>query len=187
MEIIKSGVGVLLSHVHFSVLLPMKKLSSTSLVPVQLVICLKLTHTLIHQIQHQVLLMDRCLGSNKSTSFKNPNPQGILTRNRPKSSKIHNHAVKRYPNCWTLMELVQQQMQSIHGLAIHSPESNKSSRWSLMDLVHMATCSIRWATLWSAESIKIRQNQEKDFGGFGVVKVKSQTESHTLRMCVISL
>ena len=36
-------------------------------------------------------------------------------------------------------------MQSIHGLAVHSPESNKSSRWSLMDLVHMATCSIRWA------------------------------------------
>ena len=33
------------------------------------------------------------------------------------------------------MELVQWQMQSIHGLAIHSPESNKSSRWSLMDFV----------------------------------------------------
>ena len=63
------------------------------------------------------------------------------------------------------MELVQWQMQSIHGLAIHSPESSKSSRWSLMDLVHMATCSIHWAILWSTESIKIRQNQEKDFGG----------------------
>ena len=35
--------------------------------------------------------------------------------------------------------------QSIHGLAIHSPECNKSSRWSLMDLVYMATCSIHWA------------------------------------------
>ena len=45
-------------------------------------------------------------------------------------------------------------MQSIHGLAIHSPESNKSSRWSLMDLIHMATCTIRWAILWSTESIK---------------------------------
>ena len=73
-------------------------------------------------------------------------------------------------------------MQSIHGLAIpqranstsvaiHSPESNKSSRWSLMDMVHMATCSISWAILWSTESIKIRQNQEMDFGGFGVVGV----------------
>ena len=40
------------------------------------------------------------------------------------------------------------------GLAIHSPESNKSSRWSLIDLVHMATCSIRWAILWSTESNK---------------------------------
>ena len=38
-----------------------------------------------------------------------------------------------------------------------------------MDLVHMATCSIRWAILWSTESIKIRQNQEKDFGGFRIV------------------
>ena len=61
-----------------------------------------------------------------------------------------------------------------------------------MALVHMATCSIHWAILWSTESIKIRhfarrriledlgskpgegfwriwgQNQEKDFGGFGV-------------------
>ena len=54
------------------------------------------------------------------------------------------------------------------GYFIHSPESNKSSRWSLMDLVHMATRSIRWAILWSTESIKIMQNQEKDFGGFGV-------------------
>ena len=34
-----------------------------------------------------------------------------------------------------LLDLVQWQMQSIHGLAIHSPESNKSSRWSLMDFV----------------------------------------------------
>ena len=90
----------------------------------------------------------------------NPNPQGIWATNHPKPSKIHQLAVKRYPNCWTLMELAQYQMQSIHGLAIHSPESNKSSRWSLMDLVHMATCSIHWAILWSTESIKIRQNQE---------------------------
>ena len=62
-------------------------------------------------------------------------------------------------------------MQSIHGLAIHSPESNKSSRWSLMDLVHMATWPVRWATLWITESIKIRQNQN-DFAGFGVIRVK---------------
>ena len=62
------------------------------------------------------------------------------------------------------MELVQWQMQSIHGLAVHSPESNKSSRWSLMDLVHMATCSIRWPLLWSTESINIRQNQEENLG-----------------------
>ena len=66
------------------------------------------------------------------------------------------------------MELVQWQMQSIHGLAMHSPESNKSSWWSLMDLVHMATCSIHWAILWSTESIDIRQNQEKDFGELGL-------------------
>ena len=46
-------------------------------------------------------------------------------------------------------------MQCIHSLAIHSPESNESSRWGLMDLVHMAACSIHWATLWSTESIKI--------------------------------
>ena len=62
------------------------------------------------------------------------------------------------------MELVQQQMQSIHGLAINSPESNKSSRWSLMDLAHTATHSIHWATLWSIEFIKIRQNKQKDLG-----------------------
>ena len=150
-------------------------------------------------------------------------------------------------------------MQSIHGLAIHSPESNKSSRWILMDLVqqqmqsihglalytvmnptkaaggvwwirysskckasmawlytvlnppkaaggvwwirysskckasmawlftqswiqqkqpvefdgfgtHGKTCSIRWAILWSAESIKIRQNQGVDFNGLGIVR-----------------
>ena len=41
-----------------------------------------------------------------------------------------------------------------------------------MDLVHVATCSIHWAILWSTESIKIRQNQEKDFGGVGVVWVE---------------
>ena len=52
---------------------------------------------------------------------------------------------------------------SIYGLAIHSLESNKSSRWSLMDLVCMATCSIRWTILWSTESIKSRQNQVVDF------------------------
>ena len=72
-------------------------------------------------------------------------------------SKILQHPVKRYPNCWTLMELVQWQMQNIHGLAIHSTEFIKSSRWSLMDLVHGATCSIRWAILWSTESIKSSQ------------------------------
>ena len=58
------------------------------------------------------------------------------------------------------MELVQWQMQSIHGSAIHSPDSNKSSR-ILMDLVHMAACSIRWVILWNSESIKIRQNPRK--------------------------
>ena len=77
------------------------------------------------------------------------------------------------------MDLVEYQMQSIHGLAIHSPESNKSSRWSLMDLVHMATCPIRWAILWSTESVKIRQNQEKDFGGFGVVRAIQKTKTIT--------
>ena len=66
------------------------------------------------------------------------------------------------------MELVQWQMQSIYGLALHSHESNQSSRWSLIDLVHMATCSIHWAILWSAESIKIRQNQGVNFDEFGV-------------------
>ena len=54
------------------------------------------------------------------------------------------------------MELIQWQMQSIHGLAVHSPESNKSSRWSLMDLVDMESCSIRWVPLWSTESTKIK-------------------------------
>ena len=34
-----------------------------------------------------------------------------------------------------------------------------------MDLVHMDTCSIRWAILWSTESIKIMQAVE--FDGFG--------------------
>ena len=57
-------------------------------------------------------------------------------------------------------------MQSIHGLAIHSPESNKSSRWSLMDLLNIATCSIHWAVLWSTEYIKIRQNQAESWEGF---------------------
>ena len=50
------------------------------------------------------------------------------------------------------------------GYILWSTESNKSSRWSLMDLVDMATCSIRWAILWSAESI---QNQAVEFDGFG--------------------
>ena len=60
-------------------------------------------------------------------------------------------------------------MLSIHGLAIHSPESNKSSRWSLMDLVRMATCSIHWALF--TESIKIRQNQVVDLDGLVEVRV----------------
>ena len=52
-----------------------------------------------------------------------------------------------------------------------------------MDLVHMATCSVRWGyILWSTESIKIRQNQEKDFGGFGVVWVKVKTSIQLYKM-----
>ena len=74
--------------------------------------------------------------------------QGFFHLNRLKSKST---CTKKSASCWTLMEW---QMQSIHGLAIHSPESNKSSRWSLMHLVHMATCSIHWAILWSTESIK---------------------------------
>ena len=38
------------------------------------------------------------------------NPLGILARNHPISSKIHQHSVKRYPNCWTWLELIQWQM-----------------------------------------------------------------------------
>ena len=34
--------------------------------------------------------------------------------------------------------------KSIHGLAIHSPESNKSSRWSLMELVTAANAKHPW-------------------------------------------
>ena len=41
-----------------------------------------------------------------------------------------------------------------HGLAIHSPESNNKN---------MATYSVYWAVPWNTESIKIKQNQEKDF------------------------
>ena len=91
------------------------------------------------------------------------------------------------------MELVQWQMQSIHGLAVHSPESNKSSRWSLMDLVQWQMQSIYGLTIHSPESNKSSrwlralfaglycgllnpsksgQKEEKDFGGFGVVRVK---------------
>ena len=77
-------------------------------------------------------------------------------------------------------------MQSIHGLAIYSPESNKSSWWSLMELVHMATCSIHWAILWSTESIKIRQNQEKDFGGFGVIGVYWLVSYHGNRVGILA-
>ena len=58
---------------------------------------------------------DGSMAENRSVLWKYPNPSinlnplplGILARNHPKSSKIHQHAVKRYPNCWTLMELVQ--------------------------------------------------------------------------------
>ena len=46
-----------------------------------------------------------------------------------------------------------------------------------MDLVHMATCSIRASLLWSTESIKIRQNQGVDFGGFGVVRVNNTVDT----------
>ncbi len=42
---------------------------------------------------------------------------------------------------------------------------------------YKCTCPIHWAILWSTESIKIRQNQEKDFGGFGVVRVKWDNET----------
>ena len=56
---------------------------------------------------------------------------------------------------WSLMDLVQLQMQSIHGLAIHSPESNKSSRWSLMDLVQLQMQSIHGLAIHSPESNKI--------------------------------
>ena len=69
---------------------------------------------------------------------------------------------------WSWMDLVHMATCSIRWAVLWSTESIKSSRWSLMDLVHMATCSICWAVLWSTESIKIRQNQENDFGGFGV-------------------
>ena len=48
------------------------------------------------------------------------NPRGIFARNHPKSAQIHQHAVKRYPNSWTLMESVQWLMQSIHGLALYT-------------------------------------------------------------------
>ena len=46
----------------------------------------------------------------------NPNSLGILARNHPRSSKIHLHAIKTYPYCWTLMELVQWQMEGISWL-----------------------------------------------------------------------
>ena len=94
---------------------------------------------------------------------------------------------------WSLMDLVHMATCSIHWAILWSTES-KSSTWlhalftglycgvlnptkaagSLMDLVHMATCSIHWAILWSTESINIRQNQDNEFGGFGVVRVKLQ-------------
>ena len=88
---------------------------------------------------------------------------------------------------WTLMELVQQQMQSIHGLAIHIPESNKSSRWCLMDLVvHTAACSIHWAILWSTEPITIRQNQEKVFRFEVVIRKHCCFKRHLLLFALVS-
>ena len=64
------------------------------------------------------------------------------------------------------MELVQWQMQIIHGLAIHSPESNKSRQWSFMDWVHVASfAGVYTVQYW------IHPNQEVDFDGLGVVRV----------------
>ena len=49
----------------------------------------------------------------------------------------------------------------------------------------MATCCIRWAILWSTESIKIRQNQ-KDFGVFGEVFRVKQLAHQFLESAVVS-
>ena len=57
-------------------------------------------------------------------------------------------------------------MQSIHGLATHSPESNKSSRWSLMELVQLANAKHPW--LGYTQSW-IQQKQPVEFDRFGTV------------------
>ena len=66
------------------------------------------------------------------------------------------------------MDLVHMATCSIRWAILWSTESIKSSRRSLTDLVHMATRSIRWAILWRTESTKIKQNQVVDFDGLGV-------------------
>ena len=114
----------------------------------------------------------------------NPNSLDILSRNHPKSAKIHQHAVKSYPKFMDF-DTVANAKHPCFGC----PESNKSSQWCLMDLVHMATCSIILAVLWSTdESIKIRQNQVVDFGGFGVVRDKrKQAYSYKPKCCTFPL
>ena len=66
---------------------------------------------------------------------------------------------------WSLMELVQWQMQSIHGLAIYSPESNKSSRW-IDGIGTVANAKHPW--LGYIQSW-IQQKQPVEFDGIGTV------------------
>ena len=99
----------------------------------------------------------------KLTNYIDPNSLGIFARNHHKSSKIKSTCSKKVPRLLDFDGIG----TVANALAIHSPESKKSSRWSLMDLVHMATCSIHWAILWSTESIKSTRWSLVEFDGFG--------------------
>ena len=55
-------------------------------------------------------------------------------------------------------------MQSIHGLAIHSPESNKSSRW---EFDGFGTHGYMLYSLGYTVEYWIQQKQPVEFDGFG--------------------
>ena len=81
------------------------------------------------------------------------------------------------------MELAQWQLQSIHGLAIHSPESNKSSRWSLMELAQWQLQSIHGLAIQSW----IQQKQPVEFDGFGTHGYVLYSLGYTVEYWIIAV
>ena len=72
---------------------------------------------------------------------------------------------------WSLMDLVEYQMLSIHGLAIHSPESNKKAAggvwwiWYTLLHVHVLIARLYCGVLNPSKSAKSRRRILEDLGG----------------------